>query len=248
MKRIKQLIWIIRLLLGHHPIKSIWINFKLLPFKQAIRIPILLYSKTVFRNLSGSVIYKGAAKPFVIRIGNDTCYPNTSQPQTIWDIRGTMILNGPISFIQGTYILVAEGATLEIGSKGTMLGTNTKIMCFDHISIGDNVHITWDCQFYDTSFHYMETPNGISSLTTPILIGENCWIGNGTTITKGTVLPAWSIVGNRSLVNKDFSSEGEGNLYAGTPAVMKKRSVRRIFDEQREAELDRQFGYHRNHL
>ena len=249
MKRIKYVLWILFFLLRHYPLKSIWINFKLLPFKQAIHLPILIYSKTIFRNLSGSVIYRGGVEPFVIRIGNDTCYPATSRPQTIWDIRGTMILNGRISFIQGTYILVAEGATLEIGSKGTVLGTNTKIMCFDHINIGNSVRITWDCQFYDTSFHYVEDNNGITSkLTSPIVIHDNCWIGNRCTISKGCVLPEYSILGSGSLANKDYTKEGPYCLYTGVPASVKKEGVKRIFDEHREAELDKQFGYHRNHL
>lgn len=117
MKNLKNIIYLLLFLFKHHPLKSIWINFKVLPFKQAIRIPILLYSDTKFRNLSGSIIYRGGVKPFCIKIGNDTCYPSTSRPLTIWDIRGTLILNGPISFIQGTYILVAEGRHWKSGAK-----------------------------------------------------------------------------------------------------------------------------------
>ena len=249
MKRIKNLIWLLLFLLRHHPLKSIWFNIKVLPLRQAIRIPILLYSDTEFRNLSGSIIYKGEVRPFVIRIGNDTCYPATSRPLTIWDIRGTLILNGPISFMQGTYILVAEGASLEIGSKGTMLGSNTIIMCFDHITIGDTVRVTWDCQFYDTSFHYVEDNNGnTNKLTSPIVIGDNCWIGNRCTISKGCVLPEYSILGSGALANKDYTENGSFCMYIGVPAKVKKKGVRRVFDEKREAELDKEFNYHRNHL
>lgn len=249
MKRIKQAFGLYLFLLKHNPLKSIWINFKVLPFRQAIRLPILLYSDTIFRNLSGSIIYRGEARPFVIRIGNDTCYPTTSRPLTIWDNRGSMILNGPISFIQGTYILVSEGATLEIGSKGTFLGANTKIMCFDHITIGDRVEVTWDCQFYDTSFHYVEDNNGIiSNLTSPIVIHDNCWIGNRCTISKGCVLPEYSILGSGSLANKDYTENGSFCMYTGVPATVKRKDVRRVFDEKREAEQDKEFSYYRNHL
>lgn len=247
--KLKHAVWLFFFLLRHHPLKSIWINLKLFPFRQAIRIPILLYTKTEFRSLKGKILLKSMVEPFMIKIGNDTCYPTTSVPKVIWDIRGTMILKGPISFIQGTYILVSEGATLEIGSKGTMLGTNTKIMCFEHITIGDNVQITWDCQFYDTSFHYVEDSEGnAKKLTSPIIIHDNCWIGNRCTISKGCVLPEYSILGGGSLANKDYTDNGPCCMYTGVPAKVKKKDVRRIFDEHREADLDILFGYRRNHL
>ena len=249
MNRIRFFFRVLSFLLKHHPLKSIWINFKVLPFRQAIMLPIILYSDTEFRHLSGSIIYKGVARPFSIKIGNDTCYVVTSRPKTVWDIRGTLVLNGPISFIQGTYIFVAEGALLSIGSKGTMIGSDSKIMCFDKILIGDSVRITWECQIYDTSFHYMEDENGdIKQLTKPVVIHDNCWIGNRCTISKGCILPEHSILGNGSLANKDYSENGEGCLYVGYPAVLKKKGVKRIYDVQREAELDAKFGYHRNHL
>lgn len=238
-------------LLAHHPIKSLWLNFKMLPFRQAIRCPLLIYSKTEFRNLSGSIILRGGVKPFSIKIGNDTCYPVTSRPKTIWDIRGKMVLGGSMSFIQGTYILVAEGATLTIGGGGTFIGSDSKIMCFENITIGNNVQITWENQIYDTSFHYIESNDSnqvLSKLTKPIVIGNNCWIGNRCTISKGCVLPDYSILGNGSLANKNYSDSGECCLLTGYPAVIKKSGVRRIFDEKVETELDEKFGYHRNHL
>lgn len=36
-----------------HPICNIYVNFKLLPVRQAIRFPIFIYSKTKFRSLKG---------------------------------------------------------------------------------------------------------------------------------------------------------------------------------------------------
>lgn len=243
--RIKTLIQLI----SHYPIKTIWLNFRCLPFKQAVKLPIFLYSKTVFRNLSGKIIIDcSSVYPNMIKIGADWWYPATARPQTIWSIYGTLILKGPISFPQGTYILVANNALLQFGTNGTVVGTNTKIMCFEKIILGNNTRLTWDCQIYDTSFHYVEIDGNCKKLTAPIVIGNNVWIGNNTTITKGVTIPNWSIITSHSMVNKDLSSFDEHCLFAGIPATLKKQKVTRIYDESKQKELDTLFNYNRNSL
>lgn len=232
-----------------YPVKTIWINFKLLPFRQAIFLPITIYSKTIFRNLSGKIIIDTEHIIHnMIKLGADWWYPATARPLVMWSIYGTLIFKGPISFPQGTYIHVAKKGTLQFGTNGTFIGTNTKIMCFDRIVIGDNTEITWDCQLYDTSFHYVEIDDTSSKLTSPIVIGNNVWIGNNTTITKGVTIPDWSIVTNHSLVNKDLSIHGEHCMFAGCPAMLKKNNISRVFGKEKEKELDNKFDYSRNPL
>lgn len=232
-----------------YPIKTIWFNFKVLPFNQAIVLPFTIYSKTIFRNLSGKIIIDAEnIHHNMVKLGADWWYPATARPQVMWSIFGTLIFKGNISFPQGTYILVAKNAVLQFGTNGTMIGTNSKIICFEKIVIGDSARITWDCQLYDTSFHYVEIDGAPSKLTSPIVIGNNVWIGNNTTITKGVTIPDWSIVANHSLVNKDLSLYGEHCLFAGCPALLKKQNVSRVYDLEKEKELDMRFNYSRDHL
>lgn len=226
-----------------HPIQNIYVNFKLLPVRQAIRFPIFIYSKTKFRSLKGGVIIHGKVSPCMIRIGNDTCYVATSKPCSVWTIDGLIEFNGPISFLYGTYVLVAEGAKLIFG-KESFIGSETKIICFDNIHFGNVVHITWECQIMDTSFHYVEDENGnIKSLTKPIMIKDNVWVGNRTTIGKGSVIPKYSIIASNSLVSKDLSSFGEHCMFAGIPVKLKQSGITRIFDEEEQSGLDNKFGY-----
>lgn len=232
-----------------HPIQNIYVNFKLLPIRQAIWFPIFIYSKTKFRSLKGGVIIKGRVYPCMIRIGNDTCYVTTSRPYSVWTIDGLIEFNGPISFLYGTYVLVAEGAKLTFGGKETSIGSETKIICFDNICIGNTVRIAWECQIMDTSFHYVEDENrNIKSLTKPVKINDNTWIGNRTTIGKGSVIPKYSIIASNSLVNKDLLSFGEHCMFAGNPVKLKSSGLTRIFDEEEQSRLDGKFGYKRIHL
>lgn len=232
------------------------INFKTLPFKQAIRFPIVVYSKTNFRSLKGRIEIKGRLYFDMISIGQRG-YIATAKPISTWKIEGNIVFYGPIAFYQGTYLLVAKDAILTFGNEKSSknfessitVGTNTKIMCFKSITIGEYARIPWDVQIIDTSFHYIEN-NGREAqiLTKPIVIGDRVWIGNRSTISRGAIIPNNSIVCSNSVVNKDLSSYGENCMFAGSPAVKKGEGLSRIFDEQKQAEYDKKFGYNRSGL
>lgn len=232
--------------------KTLWLNFKMLPFQQARKLPIYIYGRMQFKDLSGKIILDAdKISSGMIKVGKHDFYIATSVQRTQWNIVGTMIFKGPVKFLQGSYILVAGNATLEIGGDEGVFGTNLRIFCFDHIVLGKNVRMAWDGQIMDSSFHYIELQNKdnlVKPLTKPIVIGDNVWIGNRTTISKGTVLPDHTIVASNSMVNKDFSELGPDCMLAGAPAVFKASGCHRIFDTQRERELDKQFNYTRTHL
>ncbi len=237
-------------LLKSNVTKTIWFNFKMLPWKQAIRFPILFYGRVKFRSLKGKVSLKGGASIGMIKIGLDQ-YVDTMVPESIWTIDGVIEFNGPMKMARGSYIHVAKNAILSIGTNRTFFGSNIRVLCWDKISIGNTVRISWDCQLYDTSFHYIESldpTKEIKPLTKPIIIGDRVWLGNRATISKGATIPDDTIVASNSVVNKDFSDMGSNCLLAGMPAVVRSRDIRRIYDLKRQAQLDKQFDYHRRPL
>ena len=230
-------------------IKTVWFNFKMLPFSQARKLPIFIYRNVHFRDLSGKIIINNV-KSGMVKIGRSYSYIATSVPITVWTIRGRIVFNGPTHFFHGTYVLVSDNGTLSFGEKWITIGTGSKIICFDNITIGNRVAITWECQIMDTSFHYIieNESSKASSLTNRIIIGDHVWVGNRTTISKGTVIPNESIVASNSLVNKDFTNAGSCCMIAGMPAKIVKHGVKRIWDSKEELELDKKFGYHRTLL
>ena len=250
MIRIIQLIKIVlHIFLKCNFIKTLYLNFQMLPFKEAVRLPIWIYGKITFRSLRGEIVIDSKIYPGMIRVGRKDWYVSTNTPQSIWTINGTLKFKGKINIYHGSYILVSKNGYLEIGTNGTFIGTDNKIICFDKIVIGNNVQITWECQIIDTSFHYVDRldNNDISSLTKAVILEDNCWIGNRTTISKGTHLPSYSIIASNSLVNKDYSESGSYCMFAGSPAKFKMR-CKRIFNQQLERELDLKFDYDRTHL
>ena len=232
-------------------LKTIWFNFKMLPFTQAIKLPIWLYGKISFRSLNGNIVINGPITSGMVKIGKNDHYVATSIPYCIWTIRGTIIFNGPINFFMGSYVLVSDGATLSLGKYPTFIGSNIKIFCFSNISIGDCVRLAWDCQIIDTSFHYIERMNvddPVLPLIKPIRIGNRVWIGNRTTISRGAVIPDDAIIASNSLVNKDFSQIPPYSMLAGSPAVLRGSGLKCIFDEGIQLELDKLFNYTRTRL
>ena len=221
-----------------------------------MKLPILFYGKTDFRSLTGHVEIKGSIHCGMISVGKKDVYVDTNVQNTIWTINGMLILEGPIRFFRGSYILVAKNGVLDIKSKPTesgitKIGSNIHIFCFNHITIGYCTRIAWECQIYDSSFHYIEfvdSEKEIVPLSTPIVIGNHVWIGNRTTIAKGAIIPNDTVVASNSLVNKDFSNTEPYSMLAGCPATVKATGLRRVFDRKQERELDKKFNYSRTGL
>lgn len=239
----------IKRFLACRKLKTIWFNFKVLPFSQARKLPFFIYGKSTFRSLEGQIVIDAPVRPGMILIGKNDYYVGTNVQQTIWTINGKLIFKGPFKFLHGSNVVVSRTGTLTLGGKESLFGSDCKVICFDSITIGENARITWECQFMDTSFHYIEE-NGRKArpLTKPISIGANVWIGNRTTVSKGAVIPDNTIVASNSLVNKDFSGSGPNIMLAGVPASTKATNIRRVFDERLQKELDKEYGYDRTHL
>ena len=181
-----------------------------MPFKQAIKLPLYVYGRAEFRRMKGKIILDTPnIHSGMVKIGKRDYYVATAVQKCIWTISGTLIIHGPIKFMQGSYLLVADNGTLEIGGLDGIFGTNIRIFCFDRITIGRNVRMAWDIQIMDSSFHYIELThkdNQVTPLTKPIVLGDNIWVGNRTTISKGAVIPNQTVIASNSLINKDFSN------------------------------------------
>ena len=220
------------------------------PLNIAIKLPIYIYGKAKFRELNGTININAPIKRGMIKIGKNDYYVRTAVPLTYWVINGTINFNGNARFMNGGYMCISRNASITIGNNA-MIGSNYKIMCFENIKIGDYFECTYDCQLYDTSYHYIKlSDNSVNQLTKSIQIGDYVWVGNTSSIVKGAVIPDKSIIASNSLVNKDFHKEEHGNgcLIAGVPAKIKMVGVERIYDKEMEKSYDTIFNYDRTHL
>lgn len=78
--------------------KSIYVNLRLLPFKQAIRLPIKVRYNTILRSLSGKCIISGEVKRgmFLVGFGGVTAFDEKYERTSI-QVKGILELNGVCS-------------------------------------------------------------------------------------------------------------------------------------------------------
>lgn len=173
--------------------QSIYFNLHYLPFKQAIKLPILLY-KPKFLKLQGSIKIEGEIKYGMIKLGFPTVslYPNTGI--TIENHGGTIIFHGICSIGNNSYISISQKGIVEFGDN--FIATTTfRLTSYDKIVFRNCVRCGWDTLIMDTDFHKLtKLSGGYSKGHAPISIGANNWFGNGCKIMKRTQTPDYCVI------------------------------------------------------
>ncbi len=142
---------------------------------------------------------------------------------------------GEGSIINGLLVCENGNGSIRIG-KNTFIGPS-KLISIAGIEVGDNVLISWDCNIIDNDAHSLNFEHRRSDVkdwkkglevgvigayknwdhveSSPIIIGDDVWIGFNSTILKGVTIGARSIVATGSTVTKDVPPD---TLVAGSPA------------------------------
>lgn len=226
--------------------KTIWLNFRTLPFNQACKLPILLYGSWNLRSLQGNIILNSSnLSSGIIRIGLNYAGYVTSGVSTLTLLKGSKIyIDEKVRIAQGVSICLYEDAELRLGYN-CHLGDSVKIICAKSVSIGAHSEITWESQVMDHGSHYTfnKTERKVSRIINPIVISDYCWVGNRTTIMPGTKLPPNTIVASNSLLNKDYVKSGleEYCIIGGQPARLIKNDYMRVYNRDNESFYNQYF-------
>lgn len=125
------------------------------------------------------------------------------------------VIIGNHSKISCNRIWVRFGGKLEIGNY-TNINKGSEIRCDEHISIGSYNQISYNVKIWDTNTHSIIAKDDRRKIaekyfpyfgfeeqrpiTKPIVIGDDCWIGENAAILKGTSLENGSIVGFNTII------------------------------------------------
>ena len=205
-------------------IKTLYFNFKYLPFHQAAKLPFFISRHVYLRQLKGKVIIEGKIWRGMIEIGyeNVGIFDN-KRSRSVLEFLGTIIFKGGANIGHGSKISVGEEGQLIIG-RNFQITAESSIVAHKRISIGDNCLFSWDVLLMDTDFHKIkDIDNKIINPAKEITIGSNVWIGSRCMIIKGTHIPANSIIASNTFLNK--SLDGEGNIFGGSPVKILKSEV-----------------------
>lgn len=223
-------------------IKTVIFNFKTLPFKVAIKLPVYLYGKVDFYFLLGKVkITDVPIRKGLIKLGMNKEFLGTSKGASLVILgrNSTLHFKGSCEISSNFLLRLGDMSTLTIGD-GCFFGNSVKVICINQISIGKWTRIAFESQLIDSDFHY--TFNIDQQVVKPrekkIIIGDYNWIGNRTTISKGTYTKPFTIVAASAILNKNYSSIDEQfPVLAGQPAKLVAKNIRRIYDLSIEGSL-----------
>ena len=222
-----------------HPLKTLYFNLRLLPIHIAIKLPIYIYGPVKFYWLRGKIeissqnIFSG-----MIKLGKNNEFFNGVDGSAFinMETNSKLIFEGPCAIANNYKIRIASNATLTLGAY-TFFGSSIKLICTDSISIGEYTRCAYESQIIDSNFHFVYNENNktVTQRSDEIKIGAFNWIGNRTTINKGTKTKNYTIIGTGSLLNKDYTLANEEKMMlGGSPAKCIASGLKRIFSTKIE--------------
>ena len=242
--RIKTLFNVITILLKINLLKTVYFNFKVLPVRQALKLPIHFYGRVELVNLKGEFTINREKVNFgmIVFGGKHEIVISSNVATRIYNT-GKINFDGEALFARGINIMVWHYGKLTFGSNYS-IGSLSRIICFRNISFGNDVLISWETQIVDSDFHFIvSTENQVSDNSGDVIVNDGVWIGSRATILKTTVLPKNAIVAAQSICSGNYQDKyGDGILVAGIPAKMIKNEVHYLKNKRKETELFHYFS------
>lgn len=206
--------------------KSFYVSGKLIGWKQAFKLPIMVRHNCVLNDLSGKVILKDTPiRRGILFIGfSSTGIFDKKYSRSIIELSGKLILEGQVGFGQGTKLSIGNTGTMTLG-KGFSSTAEGTFICVNKMHIGAGTAIAWSAMIMDTDWHsVMDTETGkLYQASGEVYIGDYCWIGTRSMVLKNSFIPDGCILAANSTATKKFSKPN--TLLAGTPAVEKKNNI-----------------------
>lgn len=118
---------------------------------------------------------------------------------------GKILLGKNVGMRRRCEISASDKGTIELGDK-VFLNNQCMIVAHDYISIGSETRFGPDVKVYDHDYDISNSEAFLKGThkTTPIIVGNNCWIGAGVIILRGTELGDNCIVGAGSVLKGKF--------------------------------------------
>ena len=206
--------------------RSLYYNFRLLPFSQAIKVPIFLSNYVTIKLKDGSRVEISAEKVHVgmIKIGYTQCdFFTARHHKSVLNIgKGQLIFKGFANIGAGAKLSIDKDASLifdnQFWSTGPLL-----IIARKQIQFGRNCVLSWNISVMDHDAHDIYHGGVLVNTPQPVLFDNHCWIGFNSPILKGSIIPENSVIAANSVITKaDFE---KNSVIAGVPGMTIKNGV-----------------------
>lgn len=200
--------------------KTIYFNFKILKFKDAVKLPFLVYPCMKIGNLhKNGIIINGPIKKFMIKIGEKNLdgIPEISKGFINVAPNAKIEFNGMAVISCGSTINAVENGRIVFGNN-FYCNKNCMIVSRELIRIGNDVLCGWNVNIRDNdgANHYIIKNNEKKKNKNAISIGNHSWLCSETHILKGVNILDDTVVAYNSCVTKSFDKSNI--ILGGYPA------------------------------
>ncbi len=205
-------------------LKTLYFNFKYLPFATAIKFPVFVSRNYILKKCEGRIDIVGPKHGGMIRLGyGNVGIFDKSRSKGIWECSGIVRFEGRSFLGHGSKISVGPEGELTFGND-VSITAESSIVCFKKIDIGSESLISWQVTIMDTDFHTVYNASGeCVNGNKEVIIGKHVWIGTRCTILKGSEIADNSVIAACTLVSGLLSSPN--CVYGGQPAKMIKENT-----------------------
>lgn len=209
--------------------KTIYFNFRILPFKEASKLPFFISYNTQVGEIHRDVVrINNGISRFMIKIGfggSKGVYSN-GKGYISFGKNAKVVFNGRAGFSEGAAIRVDKGRL--IFGKNFNANKNCFISCSDSVEFGDNVLLGWNFNIRDSDGHAIFDINDknrevAATIYDGITIGNHVWFAAHVDVLKGVEIPDNCVVGYNSCVTNKF--EEPNCIIAGYPAKVVRENV-----------------------
>lgn len=214
--------------------QTIYFNFHYLPFKQAIKLPILLYKPKLLKMKGHVHIDYDNIHMGMIRLGFRTCsiYQNNG---VIWEnLGGNVIFKGKC--------LIGNESALSFGEKTIVVfgddfknTASLKLVSYRGITFGTHVRLGWGVLIMDTNFHplYDMKKQFYKRASGLIEIGDYNWFGTQCKIMHSVKTPERCIFGMNTVVTRNCEMRSYC-VMGGSPVKILSENVMRDYEHDTE--------------
>lgn len=216
--------------------QSIYFNFHYLPFKQAVKLPILVYKLHIVEGKGKVVIDAPVIKTGMIQLGFNvvSVYPRTG---ITWDNHGgKVIFEKRCEIGNDSYVSFGKNTEVRFGND-FRASAGLKLVSFRGIKFGDFVRFGWGCLIMDTNFHPLFDMKNkrFKKASSPIEIGDYNWFGTQCKVMHGTHTPERCVFGMETIVTRNSEMESFC-VMGGSPVKILSRDIMRIIGQDVEPE------------
>lgn len=210
-------------------IPSIIFNLRHLPFRQAIKLPILVYKMKSLSAKGKVIIDSENISTGMIQLGfpRAASFPNNG---ITWRNKGTVVFKGNCIIGNDCFVIVGKQGTLVFG-EDFKANAGIKVVSECGITFGSHTRLGWGSIIMDTNFHplYDMEKKKYKRAFSPIVIGDYNWFGLQCYIMHGVQTPERAIFGARSVVTRGGQYESYC-VHGGSPVRVLSRNVMRDYD------------------